>query len=434
MKIRQKMCFSVMMLFILSVPMPLFAVNGYFLHGVGAVNESMGGAATAGNASDVIGSLHRNPANATVFEKSTAAISLEVLLPDVTISSSFPLGDLVLEGETDSDVDAIPGANLGLVYHSDAYPAALYCGLMAEAGLHLKLPQSQTNPILLPQQFGGFGAVETQLEVVRIPLGCAWDYNDRLSLGVALAPSIARMKFTPAAFAAPDDADQSGIPTYPDDIDHDFAFGIGVQAGVRYQVTDDMHLGFTITSPTWFDSFEWDTKDEAGGKRRVSFKLNRPMTISAGGSYRMPSDTLLLMDVSWINYADTKGFEDTGFAADGSLKGLGFDDIFTVALGAQQPVGDKLNLRCGYNYGQNPIDDDYTFFNIGSPLHNEHHLSLGMSWAMTGKAYLDVGYSYAFETSQSGPMVLPGIGQVPGTEVESSLSYHHIALGVTVSY
>lgn len=158
------------------------------------------------------------------------------------------------------------------------------------------------------------------------------------------------------------------------------------------------------------------------------------MTISAGGSYHLPSDTLILMDVSWINYGDTKGFEDTGFAADGSLKGLGFDDIFTVTLGAQQPVGDNLVVRCGYNYGQNPIDDDYTFFNIGSPLHNEHHLSLGMSWAMTGTACLDLGYSYAFETSQKGTMVLPGIGQVPGTEVETSLAYHHIALGVTIAY
>lgn len=273
MEIRQRMCVSVIMLFILMVPMPLFAVNGYFLHGVGAVNESMGGAATAGNASDLIGSLHRNPANARLFEQKTVSVSLEMLMPDVTVSSSVDA--LGLSDFSDSDVDVIPGANLGLVYRSVKYPASLYCGLMAEAGLHLDIPQSQTNPIFTAQQgkpdnpfgglFGGFGAVETQLEVVRLPLGVAYDYSDRFSFEVALSPSIMRMKFTPAAFAAPDDADQSGIPTYPDDIDHEFAFGIGLQAGVRYKVTEDMNLGFTITSPTWFDSFEWDTKDEVGG-------------------------------------------------------------------------------------------------------------------------------------------------------------------------
>jgi long-chain fatty acid transport protein len=370
-----------------------------------------------------------------------ASFSLEVLLPDVTVKSSVDA--LGLNGSTDSDVDAIPVANLGMVFRESGMSSAAYFGVIAEAGLHLKFLQSRTNPILIAQGgksdnpfgglFGGFGTVETQLEVIRVPIGFSCDVNDKWSAGVAFAPSLSRMMFTPAAFAAPDSANGDAIPTYPDDIDHAVALGVGLQAGARYKATDHMSLGFTLTTPTWFEPFVWETEDEAGQKRIVTFHLNRPLTVSMGANYLFPTETLILMDASWINFSGTQGFDDTGFASDGSLKGLGFDDIFVVALGVQQKVGDAWSLRCGYNYCTNPIEEDITFFNVGSPLHNQHHLSLGVSWAVKEKMTLDIAYTHAFETSQSGPMYLPA-GEVPGTEAETALSYEHIAMGLTMNF
>ena len=38
------------------------ATDGYFVQGFGAVNSSLGGAATAGNDQDLIGSIYKNPA------------------------------------------------------------------------------------------------------------------------------------------------------------------------------------------------------------------------------------------------------------------------------------------------------------------------------------------------------------------------------------
>ncbi|MBU0994448.1 MAG: outer membrane protein transport protein [Proteobacteria bacterium] len=441
MNIKHALRFIPAILVLLISPCTLFGANGYFIHGAGAVNESLGGAATAGNGSDLLGSLYRNPANATLFGDKAFSVSLEMLIPDLTVKSS--VGILGLNDSSDSDVDMIPSANMGMVLRNKNLPAAFYFGVIAEAGLHLDISESTTNPVFIAQQgkannpfgglFGGFGAVETQLEVIRIPLGISYDYNDKWSAGFSLAPSIARMMFTPAAFAAPDDANADGIPTYPDDIDHDVSFGFGFQAGVRYKVTDDMNIGFTLTSPTWFEKFEWKTKDEAGQSRKVSFHLDRPLSLHVGANYRLPCETLLLMDVSWINYADTKGFDKTGFASDGSLKGLGFDDIYVVALGVQQTVQEKLTLRAGYNYCTNPIDEDITFFNVGSPLHNQHHLSIGASWAVTKQAAIDFGYTHAFKSSQSGPMYTLA-GKAPGTKVESEMAYEQIAVGVTVSY
>ena len=421
------------------LPGMVLASNGYFLHGVGAVNEALGGAATAGNVQDVLGSLYRNPASAVLFNEKAAAISFGAIFPDVTVDSAVTA--LGLSGSSESDVDLIPLGNLGVVCGDPGRATAYYVAVIGEAGLHLDIPESRSNPIFIPQAgapnnpfgglFGGFGAVETQMELVRIAIGAGHALDDKWSVGFSLAPSVARLKFTPAAFVAPDDADGNGIPTYPTDVDHTLALGIGFQAGVRYQASETLSIGFTATSPTWFEDFEWDVADENGNPRNVAYRCDRPLTLHLGVGWQVTPATLLLVDGSWINYSDTDGFDGTGFAADGSLPGLGWDDQWVLAVGVQQAMGDQWVLRAGYNYGTNPIDDASTFFNVGTPLHNEHHLSLGVSWKISQKAILDLGYTHAFESSQSGAWYNAANQAVPGTRIESSLEYDQVSLGAT---
>ncbi len=140
-----------------------------------------------------------------------------------------------------------------------------------------------------------------------------------------MAPSVSRLKFAPAVFAAPDDADDNGIYTFPTDVDHEFAFGMGFQVGARYQATENLAFGLTFTSPTWFEGLEWRVSDELGSKRQISFHLDRPMDVHLGVSYNVTDDTLILLDGSWFNYSDTNGFDECCFDIDGSLKGLGWD-------------------------------------------------------------------------------------------------------------
>ncbi len=418
-----------------------WAANGYFLHGIGAVNESLGGAATAGNTQDLIGSLYRNPATAGLFHGKIGSVSLGGILPDATIESTVDA--LGMSDSSDSEVDFIPLANLGAVFNDDGSSRAWYFALIGEAGLHLNMLQSDTNPIFVAQEgksdnpfggiFGGFGTVETQMELVRLALGVSKQLNKTWRVGVSAAPSVARLQFTPAAFAAPDDADGNGAITYPTDVDHALAFGLGFQVGLHCQATDKVGIGFTLTSPTWFEDFEWDVSDELGNTRAISHHVDRPMTLHLGFNYQMRPETLLLLDVSWINYSGTAGFDETGFNADGSLKGLGWDDQWVAAVGIQHAFTDSWTLRAGYNYGASPIDDETTFFNVGTPLHNEHHLSLGASWRATDRIVMDIGYTHAFESSESGPWY-DGNSVAPGTHVESSLAYDQFSIGMTFPF
>lgn len=441
MKIKSALLFISIVLVFFGTPCILFAGNGYFLHGVGAVNESLGGAAVAGNSQDLVGSLHRNPANGILFDGRIASVNLGALFPKVTINSSVtPLG---LSGSSDSDVDFIPCVDLGIVFNDNNTPTAFYFAVISEDGVYLDMPESTTNPIFMPQAgkpnnpfgglFGGFGHVVSQLEVVRIPLGISYQLDSKWAMGLSVAPSVSRMKFTPAAFAAPDDANGDGIPTYPDKVDHALALGIGFQAGIRYQATDQMGIGFTFTTPTWFEKFKWDVEDEVGKSREISFRLNRPLSIGLGTTYQLTPATLLLMDFSWINYSSTEGFEDTGYAQDGSISGLGWDDIWVIAFGVQHDVNDNLTLRTGYNYSTNPIDQDITFFNVGTPLHVQHHLSVGGSWRIFKQTSLDISYSHGFKSSQASPWYDVS-GQVAGTEVETKVEYDQVTIGVTFSF
>ena len=85
---------------------------------------------------------------------------------------------------------------------------------VSEASLSFHAATSGTNPIFFPQAgasnnpfggaFGGFGDVRSNLYVVRLPIGLSGSAPDGWSWGVALAPSIGRNLFTPAAFAEPE--------------------------------------------------------------------------------------------------------------------------------------------------------------------------------------------------------------------------------------
>jgi long-chain fatty acid transport protein len=417
------------------------ATNGYFLHGVGPVNDALGGAAVAGNAQDLLGSIHRNPANGSLFTGDVAAIGLGAIFPDATINSSVDA--LGLTGSSSSEVDVIPFLNMGMVLNSETSSLTYYAAVISEAGLHLDIPASTTNPIFIHQagspdnpfvgMFGGFGPTETQVELVRIPLGIANKINEKWSVGFSVAPSIQRMKFTPGCFDDPDDVNGDGMPTYSRVSDHDVALGIGFQFGVNYQPAEKVRLGFSLISPTWLEKHEWDVKDELGNTRKISTRQNRPMSARLGTSFQVTPDTLMLLDAEWINYSDTEGFDETGFSSTGALKGVGWDDAWVLSLGIQQNVNDNFILRAGYNYNTNPIDEDVTFYNAASPLHSQHHLSLGLSYQLFKEVFFDVAYTHAFESSQSSTFYTPQ-GAVPDTEIGTVLEYDQINFGVTFQF
>ena len=70
----------------------LFAQAGHIMQGVGAVNMSMGGAAT-GNPLDISGAIHWNPAGLSAFDENMLKVDIGLFFSSPELSSTVPVFD-----------------------------------------------------------------------------------------------------------------------------------------------------------------------------------------------------------------------------------------------------------------------------------------------------------------------------------------------------
>jgi long-chain fatty acid transport protein len=159
------------------------------------------------------------------------------------------------------------------------------------------------------------------------------------------------------------------------------------------------------------------------------------MILSVGWAYTGFERWLIACDVRYFDYENTAGFGDpAAFDSTGRVTGLGWKSIVSLHTGAQFRATERLYLRMGYQYNDNPIDSNAAFFNVASPLSIQHVLSTGMSYQLTDNVLLSMAYLHGFEGQSSGPIHVPGVGPVPGTSVTNSVSADAIGAGVTVQY
>ncbi len=165
------------------------------------------------------------------------------------------------------------------------------------------------------------------------------------------------------------------------------------------------------------------------------------MIVGGGVSYR-PSDTLMLAaDLRWINYSDTRGFEDENYGVSSGpfVRGFGWEDILVVALGVQYKLSPVMVVRAGYNYGENPIPEEQQMFNVFAPAIVQHHFSIGMGYEFSNTLQLSLAYYRALEEEVSGAMISNGAGvplnqPIPGTTVTNTLSENSLSMQVSLKF
>ena len=69
------------------------------------------------------------------------------------------------------------------------------------------------------------------------------------------------------------------------------------------------------------------------------------------------------------------------------------------AFGIQQDIGEKTQVRAGFNYGESPIGPEDVNANLGSLAVVEKHLSLGVSRKFSEKVTGSLSYVHAFNNS-----------------------------------
>jgi long-chain fatty acid transport protein len=428
------------------LPAHTASAQGIALGGVGPVNRSMAGAATAAPI-DAAGAIHWNPASISGLERSEMLFGLELLLPTENLSSSIEAGALGggfppvrLAGSTGGEPGVSPLPTVALVHKPKNSRWTYGLGIYLVGGFCVNYPASTTNPVLMPQNntpggFGGLGRLSAEAEYMQIVPTLSYALTERLSVGIAPTVTLGKISADPLFFATPDDAGGSLVPTYPPAGGTRYHWGGGFQVGAYYVTDTCWHLGLAFKSTQWFEDLRFKTTDEAGGPRNESVHFDYPMIISLGTAYSGIENWLFACDVRYFDYENTAGFGDAaGFDANGRVTGLGWQSVVSVHTGVQYRASQRVRLRLGYQYNDNPIRSNEVFFNVASPLIIQHVISTGLSYRLAENLSLSLAYLHGFENRSTGAIHAPGAGPIPGTSVSSRISADALSAGLTLQY
>ena len=377
--------------------------QGVMLRAVGAVNESMGSAATACPL-DSAGAIHWNPASISALKKNEMSFGLGVIMPNSTVSSSVTLdstGQVLGEGSTNGRTGSIPAPNMALVWRRcPKSPITYGLGMSAVGGAATLYPSTGDpldNPIL-----GGHSKSSTVV-ILQVTPTAAVQVSDRLSLGFAPIVDIAALTINPMQLGQKTDREVHNYGTR-------YAWGAGFQMGAYYDFKNHFKTGFMFKSPIWAESVRYHgTYVDDGSPADGSFNLNLPMTLSAGISYDGFRDTIFALDVRYFDYANTNGFRHG--VVDGKVAGLDWKSVMSVAMGVERTVTKKLKVRMGYCWNENPIPSRSAFLNVSAPLTIEHALSFGGTYTIAKDFDMSFAYSHGFNATSSGAFPSP----IPGT-------------------
>ncbi len=402
--------------------------QGVIVAGVGPVNRSMGSAGTAAPL-EAIGAIHWNPGSISGLDASQVSFGVEILPVAIDTSSNIPgVGAGHTSGE--SGVAAIP--NIGWVHHMEGTPYTVGLGLLGIAGFRNNMPADPTNPVI------GNNPIFADANFLQIAPTVSYAVNDRLAIGFAPTVTIASININPLGPAVnllpPGPA---GSTPGSGNRNH---WGGGAQAGIYYIAPNDVHLGFTVKSPQFFEDFRFfvpaNTPAVPGfydGSGKFKFDFDYPMIISLGAAYTGIQDVVLAADVRYFDYKNTEGFSE-----------LGFGNVFAVALGGQYRVNDCWHVRAGYHYNQNPIANADAMLTLPAPLIQVHNLMAGASYRFADNVDINLSYVWLLPSTVTGPTAVNGMG-VPlpppfggvaptNGVVSNEIESHSVGFGVTVRY
>lgn len=401
------------------------SAQGLWLSAGGPVNRGMGGASTAAPI-DAIGANYWNPATIRGLEDNELAFGMDLLYSNHSITSSAG----PVSGTTNSENGFFPIPTVGWVHHLEDRPISLGLFVGGVAGFKTNINADPTNPILAQPPNGlGLGRISSEASFMQVAPSLAISLTENLSIAAGPTITLGELGVEPFIFDSP-----NANGAYPSGRSARYSWGGGAQFGIYY-IRDCFHLGASLKTTTWMEQFRFFSQDAAGATRILHANVDLPMILSLGAAYSGVENWVFAADLRYFDYRNTAGLGDPAvFDGTGKLGGLGWSSVIAVALGTQYRVNDCLYLRGGYTYNQSPIHNNGAFFNLAAPLYYQHMLSAGASWKLSDSAAINLAYSYLLPSDVSGPIVLPGVGALPGTNVTQRMDAHILNFGVSVRY
>ncbi|MEW5770598.1 MAG: outer membrane protein transport protein [Pseudomonadota bacterium] len=410
------------------------ATNGMNLEGYGPLGMSMGGASMAYDSG--LAAMMNNPATLALSgQGSQMALALHHLGPDVKV-----------QGVADSGGNSyfMPAAGWGRKTGALTYGV----GMFAQGGMGTEYGRSS------PFSMGTGQEVRSELGVGRLIFPVAYEVTPDLAVGASLDFVWAMLDLGMVATRN----DVLGMTSNTVDINtapygnasfahigfsdsNDFtgkAKGTGWagKLGLTYKVNPnltfgaayhsktalgDMETSGTGASMTLFNNVGTQIGVPLVGKMTV-INFQWPETYAAGLAWQATSKVMLAADIRRLKWSDAMQNFRMSFSGMSMTMPQQWRDQDVYSVGLQYRPNDRLGLRVGYNYGKNPVPDDY--LHPLFPATVETHYTAGFDYRLSDRGCIAFAVSYAPKVTDTNTLSAPGT-TVSHSQLSLMLGYNH---------
>jgi len=266
--------------------------------------------------------------------------------------------------------------------------------------------------------------------------------TDALSLGTALAISYSDVSLitfpnTPGGYETTGTCNRANALALPGSCA--FALAFTPKIGAMYKLNEMLTLGLAYTAKSNLPYRNGRLVRNQPGIGKVTYDADVSgfkwaEDIAFGIALRPNKDLLIATKFQWINWdaalnnivVNLRNGDNPAKASDAIVLSYKWRNQYVAALGVAYDVNDRLNLRGGYNFGNNPVPKstlDPTNANIV-----EHHIVAGAAYKFMPSLSLDTTFTYSppsqrtYDASSAflGPNTLLEVG---GYEFQFTLSY-----------
>jgi long-chain fatty acid transport protein len=218
--------------------------------------------------------------------------------------------------------------------------------------------------------------------------------------------------------------------------------GLGANAGVKYNATDQLNLGLSYRSRV---KIKVDGTAEVGAPLGLSnsaqTEITLPDLIQFGASYKA-SDNLTLnadLDYTWWSTYDRLVIKSNTIltlslgTTDTSIDEKDWQNTWAIRIGGQYKLSEQWKLRAGYVYDQSPVPSDR--FDTRVPDSDRQGITIGTGYT-SGNITIDASYMYLHFKNRTISNSIAGqpSGSAPIASLDGTYkSVGHLA-GITIAY
>lgn len=358
------------------------ATNGYFSHGYGAINKSLGGAGAAWSQDSL--SAATNPAGMnSVGNKIDFGAELFSPRRGYSVRGKAegepPVGSFYLrEGTYTSGSNYAVIPNFG--YNRELADGSTIGVSIYANGINTDYSEDTF--------YGGDSGVD--LVQVFVAPTYSWRVNENQALGVSPIFVFQNFEYKGVSQFASFSADGTKLS----DNGPEKTWGYGLSIGWQGDLSRTVRAGVSYRTKVYMEKLK-----KYSGFFAEQGRFDVPESLTVGIAWRSYRHSILF-DIQHIAYGDIKSSSNrllpnlqVSRLGDDDGAGFGWKDMTIYKLGYQFDVRPTTSLRVGLNYGEQLIRDPEILVNLMSPAFPELHYTAGFSeklsekWEINGVVY-----------------------------------------------